>query len=120
MRAPNRDPAWITRLFWVAACLALLWPMLVATEFRPWTMFEPRSHQVTASFLRSFFPPELSADFLRMVMREAWRTVAIATAGMSLAFLFAAPLGLISTRVLSMSALSGKMATLPFMIRQVV
>lgn len=115
---PNRDPAWISRLFWGAACLALLWPMLVATEFRPWTMFEPQSRQVTANFLRSFFPPELSADFLRMVMREAWRTVAIATAGMTLAFLIAAPLGLVSTRVLSISALSGKMATLPFMVRQ--
>lgn len=81
-------------------------------------MFEPRSREVTANFLRSFVPPELSPDFLRMVIREAWRTVAIATAGMTLAFLIAAPLGLVSTRVLSISALSGKMATLPSMVRQ--
>ena len=52
-----------------------------------------------------------------MVARETWRTVAIATAGMTLALLLAIPLTLLSTRALSISGLTGKMATLPFIFR---
>jgi phosphonate transport system permease protein len=52
------------------------------------------------------------------VARETWRTVAIATAGIALALLLAVPVTLLSTRVLSISALSGRMAPLPFAMRQ--
>jgi phosphonate transport system permease protein len=55
-----------------------------------------------------------------MVAREAWRTVAIATAGLTLAFIVAVPLTLACTRVLSVSALSGRMAPLPAAVRQAV
>lgn len=117
-RSSPRDPAWLGRVFWTGAALVLLWPLLVATEFRPWTLFEPRSRAVTLEFLRSFLPPAVSAEFLAMVARESWRTVAIATAGMTLAFVLAAPLALLSTRVLSVSALRGRMAALPWGLRQ--
>jgi phosphonate transport system permease protein len=53
-----------------------------------------------------------------MVARETWRTVAIATAGMTLALVVALPLTLLATRVLSVSALSGRMARLPWFVRQ--
>ena len=115
---PARDPAWAGRVFWSAAALVLLWPLLVATEFRPGGLFEARSLEVSARFLRSFLPPALGSDFLALVARETWRTVAIATAGMSLALLLALPLTLLSTRVLSVSALSGRMARGPFWLRQ--
>jgi phosphonate transport system permease protein len=55
-----------------------------------------------------------------LVARESWRTVAIATAGMTLALVLALPLTLLSTRVLSISALSGRMARGPFWLRQCV
>jgi len=87
---PQRDPAWAGRLFWSLAALVLLWPMMVATEF------------------------------LAMVARETWRTVAIATAGMTLALLLAVPFTLLSTTGLSVSALSGRMARGPFWLRQAV
>ncbi len=115
---PARDPAWLGRVFWAGAGLVLLWPLLVATEFRPWTLFEASNLKVTAQFLASFLPPAHSAEFLAMVARETWRTVAIATAGMTLALLLAWPLTLLSTRVLSVSALSGRMARGPFWLRQ--
>jgi phosphonate transport system permease protein len=60
----------------------------------------------------------LDPEFLAMVARETWRTVAIATAGMTLALVLAIPLTLLSTRVLSVSALSGRMHALPFVLRQ--
>ncbi|MBK6865484.1 MAG: ABC transporter permease [Ideonella sp.] len=117
---PARDPAWLSRLFWAGAALVLLWPLLVATEFRPWVLAEPESLKVSASFVASFLPPAHAPEFLAMVARESWRTVAIATAGMTLALALALPLTLLSTRVLSVSALSGRMATGPFWLRQAV
>jgi phosphonate transport system permease protein len=119
-RPALRDPAWTRRLFWTLAGLVLLWPLLVATEFRPWALFEPRNLQVTGQFLATFLPPAHSAEFLAMVAREAWRTVAIATAGMTLAFVIAVPLALASVRALSISALAGRMARGPFWLRQLV
>jgi phosphonate transport system permease protein len=114
----RRDPAWVGRVFAIGAVLVVLWPLLVATEFRPWILFERDNLKVTRQFLASFLPPATAADFLAMVAREAWRTVAIATAGMTLALLVAVPLTLLSTRVLSVSALSGRMARAPFWLRQ--
>jgi phosphonate transport system permease protein len=120
LRPPKRDPAWLARVFWTGAALVLLWPLVTATEFKPGQLFDARSREVTGQFLRSFMPPVLSAEFLGLVARETWRTVAIATAGMTLALVVALPLTLLSTRVLSVSALRGRMAALPFIVRQAV
>jgi phosphonate transport system permease protein len=107
-------------VFWTGAALVVLWPLLVATEFRPWVLLETRNLDVTRRFIASFFPPAHSPEFLALVARESWRTVAIATAGMTLALVLAIPLTLASTRVLSVSALAGRMAAVPFAIRQLV
>ena len=116
--APRRDPAWLGRLFWGSAAVVLLWPLLVATEFRPWLLWQEDSVEPTLRFLATFLPPAHSSEFLTLVARETWRTVAIATAGISLALVLAIPLTLLSTRVLSQSALSGRMAGGPFVLRQ--
>jgi phosphonate transport system permease protein len=98
--------------------VALLWPMLVWTEFKPWVLWDPASLKPTLRFVGDFFPPKLEPDFLHLVALETWRTVAMATAGVSLALLLAVPLALLSVRVLSVSALSGRMAHLPTWVRQ--
>ena len=116
--APAHDPAWLGRLASTALALVLLWPLMVATEFRPWLLLDPDSLRASGKFLASFFPPALGLDFLAMVLRETWRTVAMATAGISLALLLALPLTLLTTRSLSISALSGAMARGPFWLRQ--
>ncbi|MCE4539375.1 ABC transporter permease subunit [Pelomonas sp. P7] len=119
--AARRDPAWLGRLGLAAAGLALLWPLLVATEFKPWALLEPDSLRVMGRFVGAFFPPALGGDFLLMLARETWRTVAIATAGIALALLLAVPLTLAATRALSVSALAaGRMAPLPYALRQAV
>jgi phosphonate transport system permease protein len=117
---PDRDPAWLARVFWACAAVVIAWPLFVATEFRPWTLFEADNLKVTRRFLADFLPPAHSAEFLAMVAREAWRTVAIATVGMTLALVVAIPLTIVSTRVLSVSALPGRMARGPFVVRQAV
>jgi phosphonate transport system permease protein len=115
-----RDPAWVGRLFWSTAALAVLWPLAVATEFRPWVLFEADNLRVSAQFLGSFWPLAHSGEFLMMVAYETWRTVAMATAGVTLGLLLAWPMTLLSTRALSVSALSGRMAVWPFCLRQCV
>jgi len=119
-RAPDRDPAWLGRVFWLCAAVVVLWPLAAATEFKPWLLFDARSLGVAGRFLRGFWPPAHSPDFLVLAASEAWRTVAIATAGLTLALLLAVPATLLSTHVLSVSALSGRMARGPFWVRQSV
>ncbi|NMM10993.1 MAG: ABC transporter permease subunit [Polaromonas sp.] len=119
-RPERRDPAWRGRVFWTLAALLLLWPALVLTEFKPWLMIEPGTLKSTLRFLSDFVPPKVEPEFLWLVARETWRTVAIATAGMALALLLAVPLTLLSVRALSVSALSGRMALMPAAVRQLV
>ena len=118
--APTRDPAWLERVFWSGVFLVLLWPVLLATEFQPWRLLEAESLKVSGQFIASFWPLAHSGDFLRMVAQDTWRTVAMATAGITLAMGLAIPMALLSTHVLSVSALSGHMARGPFWLRQAV
>jgi phosphonate transport system permease protein len=118
--APTRDPAWLGRVFWASLCLVLLWPLGVATEFKPWVLLEPANVKISAQFIGSFWPLVFDTEFLAMVARETWRTVAMATAGVTLALVVAVPLTLLNTRVLSISALSGRMARGPYWLRQSV
>ena len=113
----RRDPAWAGRVFWLLAAGVLLWPMLVLTEFKVWTLFEASNLKPTMRFLGDFFPPKIEGEFLLLVAKESWRTVAIATAGMALALVLAIPLALLSVRVLSVSALTGKMDKIPAIFR---
>jgi phosphonate transport system permease protein len=114
---PARDPAFAARVFWLSLALVIVWPLAVATEFRPWVLWEPDNRKATADFLRSFWPLVHNAEFMQMVLRETWRTVAMATAGVTLALVLAVPLSLLATRVLSLSALSGRMDRGPAVLR---
>jgi phosphonate transport system permease protein len=113
----ERDPAWSGRVFALLAAAVVLWPMLVWTEFKPWQLFEPESLKPTLRFLAAFVPPRVDLEFLALVLRETWRTVAIATAGLALALLVAWPLTLLCVRSLSISGLTGRMAAMPATIR---
>ncbi|MEN9904027.1 MAG: hypothetical protein RLZZ555_592 [Pseudomonadota bacterium] len=116
----RRDPALRGRLLWSAAALIMLWPLLVATEFKPWLLVEADSLRASKAFLASFWPLAHDPAFLLMVAQETWRTVAMATAGVALGWLLAAPLALLATSALSISALGGRMALLPFWLRLAV
>lgn len=119
-RPAQRDPAWTGRLAWTLVALVLLWPLVTATEFRPWVFFAADSRGPLLQFLSTFVPPETRLDFLALVARETWRTVAIATAGITLALVVAIPSAIVATRTLSISALSGRVASLPAAVRQVL
>jgi phosphonate transport system permease protein len=112
-----RDPDFSSRIFWLTFALLLLWPLGVATEFRPWVLWEPENLKVSRDFLVSFWPLVYNAEFMQMVVKETWRTVAMATAGVTLALMLAIPMSLMATRVLSLSALTGRMDRWPAVLR---
>ena len=117
---PLSDPAWTGRVFWTLTALVVLWPLLVLAEFKPWVLFSPESLKPTLRFLGDFVPPKVEPQFLLLVAKETWRTVAMATAGIALAIVFAIPLALVSVRSLSQSALRGRMDRLPAVVRLMV
>jgi phosphonate transport system permease protein len=101
--------------------LIVLWPMLVYSEFKPWVLFEAQSLQASWQFLASFVPPAHSLEFLQLLMVATWQTVAIATAGLTLALLGAIPLSLLATESFSISRLeTGRMRPAGRLIRQAV
>jgi phosphonate transport system permease protein len=87
----------------VVLALLLLWPMLVLSEFRPWALLEAGNLKVMAAFLGGFLPPANTPEFLGLLMTATLETLAIATAGIALAFAIAAPLSVVMTRALSVS-----------------
>ena len=121
MRPLHPDPAWRRRLLACAAGIALLWPMLVYSEFKPWLLFDLQSLAAAGSFLSDFLRPEHASEFLLMVLRDTWVTVAIATAGLALALLGAIPATLLVSERLSISRLgTGRMRAPAAALRQIV
>jgi phosphonate transport system permease protein len=104
-RPELHDPAWRSRIGWTLAALVVSWPLLVVSEFKPWTLIGSDSTTAAGQFVASFLPPQFNAEFLRLVARETWITVAIATTGLTLAVLLAVPMTLLAASTLSISRL---------------
>ena len=105
VRPELRDPLARRRLGWAITAVVLLWPLLRLAEFHPATLFDPANAQVMGSFVRGFLPPSVAPDFLHELFAATLQTLAIATAGIALAFVVAVPLALVATRSLSISAI---------------
>ncbi len=103
--AATRDPLATRRLGWAITGLLLLWPLLRLAEFHPAVLFDPANVQVMASFVRGFLPPATDPGFLRELLAATLQTLAIATAGVALAFVIALPLAFVATRSLSIAAI---------------
>ena len=116
--ARHVDPAWRSRVTWAVLALIVLWPMLQVSEFHPSILFDWQSLSATGRFLADFVPPAHSPEFLQMLLRETWQTVAIATAGLTLALLGAIPATLLVTDRLSISMLgTGRMRIAACLLR---
>ncbi len=98
-----RDPAAAPRLLLTVCVIVLLWPGFSLTEFDPASLFEERSRATIVKFVGTFFPLETSREFLGLVLKSTFETLAIATAGMAFAILIGWPLALVVTRSLSIS-----------------
>ena len=100
---PLRDPAARGRATALVAAVVVLWPLLALAEFKPWQLFASGNLQVMGSFLAGFLPPSAAPDFLALLWKATLETLAIATAGIALAFLIAVPLAVVATRSLAVS-----------------
>jgi phosphonate transport system permease protein len=96
-----RDPAARGRLTALVLGLVVLWPLLGLAEFHPWALFSGDNLQVMANFLSGFLPPSTAPDFLALLGKATLETLAIATAGISLAFVIATPLAVLAARSLA-------------------
>lgn len=99
----NYDPAAPRRFLWLVFAFIILWPALLITQFNPLLFFESTNLQVLGNFLGQFFPPQTARDFLQILFKATLETLAIATAGITLALIIAIPLGLIISQSLSIS-----------------
>ena len=118
---PTHDPAWRGRLTVCVLLLIMLWPILLATEFQPWLLLDAQSLQATGHFLAGFFPPAHGTEFLLIVLEASWQTIAMATAGLTLAFIAAVPMTLIVNEHLSISRIgTGRMSLPATLLRQSV
>ena len=102
----RRDPAVASRLMLTLLAVALLWPGLKLSELDLGVLFDGSNADTMGTFLSAFWPPEHSAEFLGLLWQATLETLAIATAGMTLALAVAIPCALLATRALSLSALS--------------
>ena len=98
-----RDPDARRRATALVVAILVLWPFLTLTQFNPAVLFDPQNLAAILPFLKEFVPPAMSTEFLGLVVRATLETLAIATAGITLAFVVAVPLALAVTRSLSIS-----------------
>ena len=100
---PLRDPAARGRIGALVVAAVILWPLLALAEFKPWQLLAPGNLEVMANFVGGFLPPSTAPDFLALLAKATLETVAIATAGIALAFVVAVPLAVVATRSLAVS-----------------
>jgi len=90
----------LRRVVYFVAALALLSFSWLFAEVRPDILLRPATWAAIWSFVRQLFPPDLSPDFLRTVVRALAQTIATAIAGTLLSIAFALPLGFLATGTL--------------------
>jgi phosphonate transport system permease protein len=93
----RHDPAARGRLSGAILALIILWPLFRTAEVKPAVLFDPGNLKVIGNFLAGFLPPETGAEFLGFLGKATLETLAIATAGMALACLIAAPMAYLAS-----------------------
>lgn len=116
----HRDPAWRSRLAFTIVAVIVLVPLMRAAEFEPWQLFDRSSLSTARQFIASFFPPVVAPPFLAAAAAATVQTLAIATAGMTIALVIAIPATFVMTRITSLSSLGQPMARVPAMVRIVM
>ena len=79
------------------ALLAFSWRL---AEVRPGVLLRPATVAAIWNFVSRLFPPDLSPEFLRTVLRAVAQTMATAVAGTLLSLAIALPLGVLATGTL--------------------
>ncbi|WP_339487710.1 ABC transporter permease [Pseudomonas rhizophila] len=102
----TRDPASGPRLLLCLLAFVLLWPGIHFSELDLGVLVASDSQSEMGRFVSAFWPPAHGEAFIELLLQATMQTLAIATAGMALALLFAVPASLLASRALSLSAAS--------------
>ena len=102
LKADRRDPAALPRLLLALLAIALLWPGIRLSELNPGVLLQADNRREMGNFVSAFWPPAHEADFLRLLLEATLQTLAVATAGMTLALLLSIPASLLASRALSL------------------
>ncbi len=89
-------------VFWLVFGISLLLSLRIA-QVDPRTLFSGDARANVVKFLRGTFPPDLSPDFLRLMVGPVVETIQISVAGTAIAVLIGLPLGLSATATLTWS-----------------
>jgi phosphonate transport system permease protein len=103
MHTELRDPQATQRFIVVFGVMVLLIPILYLTQFNLLELFNPSNREVMGNFIRQFFPPRFNPEFMQLVFKATLETLAMATAGITLALILAIPLAFIISYSLSIS-----------------
>ncbi|MEG0968262.1 MAG: ABC transporter permease [Pseudomonas sp.] len=106
LTADKRDPAALPRLLLTLLAIALLWPGIQVSELNPGVLLEAENRRQMGNFVSGFWPPAHDPEFLALLWEAILQTLAMATAGMTLALLLAIPASLLASRALSLGAAS--------------
>ena len=106
LKADARDPALLPRLLLGLLALVVLWPGIQLSELNPSVLLQAENRQQIASFTAAFWPPTHDVQFMALLLDATLQTLAVATAGMALALLLAAPAASLASRALSLRAAS--------------
>jgi phosphonate transport system permease protein len=87
-------------LLWLGLAIALLAVSWRFAEVDPRVLLRPATFATIWNFLAGSFPPDVSLNFLRTVLRAAVQTIATAVAGTVLSIILALPLGILATATL--------------------
>jgi phosphonate transport system permease protein len=112
-----RDPAWRGRVTALIVAIVVLAPLLRLAEFEPWLLLDTSSLRAVGQFVANLFPPAHDAEFLTTALTSTWQTIAIATAGMTIALVLAIPATMLMTRITSTSAIGRPMGRGPAWFR---
>ena len=93
------DPAALPRLALTLLALLLLWPGLTLSELNLAVLFDEQNASNMGHFLADFWPLARDREFLQLLGQATLETLAIATAGMSLALLIAVPAALLAKEI---------------------
>lgn len=106
LASESRDPAALPRLILTLLAVALLWPGINLAELDLSVLWHGDSARDMGNFLSGFWPLATDPDFLALLWEATLQTLAIATAGMSIALAIAVPAALLASRALSLSGAS--------------
>lgn len=96
--APSRSRVSVAVGLAFLAALAASWHL---AQVHPGALLQADARRNIARFVAGMFPPELSPDFLRLLVTPVLETLQISVAGTALAVALGVPLGLLATASLS-------------------